>query len=161
MFDAPFILNNTSTNYNSIKWVTTLGNFTTNTINLNYQDEGDYPVKLVATNNFGCKDSIIKTIRVEPIFTFYAPNTFTPNGDKTNDLFFPLGVGWNEDKYTLYIFDRWGEMIFTSSDVRKGWEGKAKNGSDMAQQDVYIWKVELDDVFKKHHSYIGHITLLK
>lgn len=52
-------------------------------------------------------------------------------------------------------------MIFTSSDVRKGWDGKAKNGSDFAKQDVYTWKVELDDIFKKHHSYIGHITLLK
>lgn len=161
ILDAPFVLNNMSSNYNTIKWITTLGNFTTNSISLNYQDEGEYPVTLVATNSFGCKDSITKTIKVEPIFTFYAPNTFTPNGDKINEVFFPLGVGWNEDKYRLYIFDRWGEMIFTSNDVRKGWDGKAKNGSDFAQQDVYTWKVELDDIFKKHHSYIGHITLLK
>jgi hypothetical protein len=52
-------------------------------------------------------------------------------------------------------------MIYTSTNVSVGWDGKAKGGNDIAQQDVYTWKVELNDIFKKHHSYIGHITLLK
>ena len=161
MFDSPFILTNTSLNYNTIKWVTTFGNYTSSSVSLNYENEGQYPVTLIATNNFGCKDSITKIIKVEPIFTFYAPNTFTPNSDNINETFFPLGIGWNEDTYKLYIFDRWGELIYTSNDVRKGWDGKAKKGNEIAEQDVYTWKVELDDIFKNHHSYIGHITLLK
>ena len=162
MFDSPFILTNTSINANSIMWETTQGNYTGNSISLNYDSEGMYPIKLIAINSYGCKDSITKSITVKPLFTFYAPNTFTPNdNDNRNDVFFPLGVGWDESTFKLFIFDRWGEQIYSTNDVRKGWDGKAKNGSDMAQQDVYIWKVDLDDVFKNHHRYIGHVTLLK
>ena len=161
MFDSPFVLTNTSTNANSIKWQTIQGNYTSNSITLNYDTEGIYPIKLIAINSYGCKDSITKSITVKPLFTFYAPNTFTPNNDNINDVFFPQGEGWNESTFKLFIFDRWGEQIYSTNDVRKGWNGKAKNGSDMAQQDVYIWKVDLDDIFKNQHHYIGHITLLK
>lgn len=161
MFDAPFVLSNTSTNYNNIKWVTTLGNFTSNSINLNYQDEGEYPVTLVATNNFGCKDSITKTIKVEPIFTFYAPNTFTPNDNGLNDTFLPMGIGWDPTSYTLLIFDRWGVQIFNTNDVNQGWDATYKGHGEKVQEDVYTWKVDLKDVFHKQHNYIGHVVVLK
>ncbi len=161
MFNAPFVLNNTSTNYNSIKWITTLGNFTSNSINLNYQDEGLYPVTLIATNNFGCKDSITKTIKVEPIFTFYAPNSFTPNDNGLNDTFLPMGTGWDPTSYTLLIFDRWGVQIFNTNDVNQGWDGTYKGLGEIVQVDVYTWKVDLKDVFHKQHNYIGHVTVLK
>ena len=162
MFDSPFVLTNTSINANSIKWETTQGNYTSNTISLNYDNEGLYPITLIAINSFGCIDSITKEITIKPLFTFYAPNTFTPNNnDNINDVFFPLGEGWDESTFKLFIFDRWGEQIYSTNDVKKGWDGKAKNGTDMAQQDVYTWKVDLNDIFKNQHHYIGHVTLLK
>ena len=52
-------------------------------------------------------------------------------------------------------------MIFHGHDLNDMWNGKANGGDDMAQQDVYVWKVKLTDVFGKKHNYIGTVTLVK
>jgi hypothetical protein len=52
-------------------------------------------------------------------------------------------------------------MIFHSDNLDKKWNGKANNGAETAQIDVYVWKVELTDVFNKKHSYIGTVTIVK
>jgi gliding motility-associated-like protein len=122
---------------------------------------GFYPVGLLVTNQFGCIDSTYIMLEVQDDFVFYAPNAFTPDGDGINDTFYPLGVGWDLDSYELMIFDRWGQMIFFSDDKQKGWDGKANHGSEMAQIDVYVWKVKLRDTKGYMHNYIGHVTIVK
>ncbi|MBS1634326.1 MAG: gliding motility-associated C-terminal domain-containing protein [Bacteroidetes bacterium] len=156
-----FQLTNTSGNAAGIQWIAGVVSYTTNNIALTYDAEGIYPVTLIATSDHGCTDQVTKYIKVIPEFTFYAPNTFTPNGDNWNELFLPMGVGWKNETFQLNVFDRWGLLIFQTNDVNKGWDGRMKGSGDVVQQDVYVWKVELDDVFNKHHSYIGHITVLK
>ncbi|MGZ6537908.1 MAG: T9SS type B sorting domain-containing protein [Bacteroidia bacterium] len=110
-------------------------------------------------NSYGCTAYVQHDIVVGPEFTFYIPNAFTPNGDGVNDFFFGTGIGI--DTYDLYIFDRWGNMIFHGHDLNDMWNGKANGGSEIAQQDVYVWKVKLTDVFGKKHNYIGTVTLVK
>jgi gliding motility-associated-like protein len=122
---------------------------------------GFYPVGLLVTNQFGCIDSTYIMLEVQDDFVFYAPNAFTPDGDGINDTFYPLGVGWDLDSYELMIFDRWGQMVFFSDDKQKGWDGKANNGAEMAQIDVYVWKVKLRDTKGYMHNYIGHVTIVK
>jgi len=102
---------------------------------------------------------VIHDVIVKGIFTFYTPNTFTPNEDFINDVFLPIGVGWDPDKYQLEIFDRWGNNCFTTKVVARGWDGRANNGNKTAQIGTYTWKVELTDVFGVSHNYIGRITL--
>lgn len=126
-----------------------------------YSQEGNYLVTLIVTNNDGCIDSVSNEIKIKAAYTFYAPNSFTPNGDHKNDIFLPLGTGWNDSTFELYIFDRWGNQCFSSKDSQQGWDGKANHGKETAEIDTYTWKVELDDVFKKHHSYIGHVTIIR
>ena len=126
-----------------------------------YNSIGQYSVLLIAANSQGCIDSAMYSIDITGIFTFYAPNAFTPNNDLTNNVFLPKGIGWNLDKYKLMIFDRWGNMCFETSEANKGWDGKVNNGSEVAQQDVYVWKVELVDVFNSTHHYIGSVTIIK
>jgi gliding motility-associated-like protein len=104
---------------------------------------------------------MIHDVIVKGIFTFYAPNTFTPNEDRVNDVFIPLGVGWDLEKYELNIFDRWGNNCFNTKDAGKGWDGKVNNGNEPAQIDTYTWKVNLTDVFGKNHKYIGRISIIK
>jgi gliding motility-associated-like protein len=96
---------------------------------------------------------------IGPEFSFFIPNAFTPDGDGDNDLFFGKGKGIIE--YQLMIFDRWGNFIFHADDLDKGWNGKANGGAEIAQQDVYVWKVELTDVFKKKHNFIGTVTIVR
>jgi gliding motility-associated-like protein len=120
---------------------------------------GTYTVQLIVTNRFGCSDSSTAQIVVGSDFDFYIPNCFTPNGDGKNDIFFGYGVGIIQ--YRLQIFDRWGNFIYQSNDLYSGWDGKVQGSSVMCQEDVYVWKVDLMDVFNKKHNYIGHVSLVR
>ena len=56
---------------------------------------------------------------------FYIPTAFTPNGDGKNDQFNPLLLG-NVLSYHFTIYNRWGEKVFESTEVGKGWDGRVK-----------------------------------
>jgi gliding motility-associated-like protein len=118
---------------------------------------GIYQVMQVVTSSNGCTDTAYGEVVIEPDFTFYIPNAFTPNGDGKNDLFFGTGIGI--DKFDLFVFDRWGNMIFHGDELYKMWDGKYKG--NLVQEDVYVWKVVLTDVFRKKHTYIGHVTVIR
>ncbi|MCS7074823.1 MAG: PKD domain-containing protein, partial [Bacteroidia bacterium] len=66
----------------------------------------EFQICLRVENQHGCWDTICKTVKLLPYFTFYIPNTFTPNDDKYNDFFFGKSRGVKE--YQIWIFDRWG-----------------------------------------------------
>ena len=126
---------------------------------------GALQIQLIASTPYGCSDTsqLEVTANADVIF----PNAFTPsiNGSSggeynkealDNDVFFPYTYGVIEFK--LEIFDRWGELIFESFDIKKGWDGYFKGR--LCQQGVYVWKayVKLNNgkVFNKS----GSVTLL-
>lgn len=121
-------------------------------------DTATYTITLLTSTQYGCLDTAYQSVVITPDFTFYIPNAFTPNGDTKNDYFFGTGIGIVV--YDLWIFDRWGNMIFHGDELDDKWDGKANQGDSPAQQDVYIWKVELTDIFDKKHSYRGTVTLV-
>ncbi len=119
-----------------------------------------YNTNLIVENQYGCRDTAYLKVEITPEFSFYIPNAFTPNnGDGVNDYFSGIGIGI--EKYEMWIFDRWGEMIFYTDDIKKGWNGKVQGKTQECKQDVYVWKVKLKDVLGKKHDYIGHVTLLR
>jgi gliding motility-associated-like protein len=125
-----------------------------------YQAVGTYPVLLVVTSNFGCIDSVTKFIKIDDEFMLYVPNAFSPNFDGTNDTFFAKGEGVKEFK--MYIFDRWGNQIFFSDDILKGWDGRyLSKGHDIVQEDVYIWKIECKTTKGEAKMLKGHVSLIK
>lgn len=128
--------------------------------NHSYATTGIYNVHLVATSDKGCKDTAMVPIEIKPDFAIYIPNTFTPDGNGTNDFFFPLGVGINEDNYRMDIFDRWGENIFTSNNFRKGWDGSVKGGK-LAPQGVYVYKLLIYDLQGNKYPFVGHVTVIR
>ncbi len=119
----------------------------------------NYLVTLIVKNSDGCIDTVEHDIFIGPEFTFYIPNVFTPNGDGINDYFFGSGIGII--KYNLWIFNRWGDLIFNARDINQKWDGIANDGENKAQIDVYIWKVKLTDVFNKTHYYIGTVSIVE
>ena len=120
----------------------------------------DYVSYLIVSNQYGCKDTAVAKVELQPDFVFYIPNAFTPeNQDGLNDVFTGNGIGIA--KYEMWIFDRWGSSIYYSDDIRKGWNGKVQSKEKDCPQDVYIWKVKLVDVLGKKHDYVGHVTLVK
>jgi gliding motility-associated-like protein len=115
---------------------------------------------LIATNQYGCKDFITKVITIDPEFHLYIPNVFTPDGNGLNDVFQPKGIGINENDYKMLIFDRWGELIFESDNLHKGWDGSVKGSQGKATQDIYVYKIYVKDLKGKRHEFVGHVTCL-
>lgn len=122
-------------------------------------DTGTYTIGLITSTQYGCYDTAYQTVIIGPDYVFYIPNAFTPNADGFNDYFFGKGIGIIV--YDLWILDRWGNLIFHGNDLNDKWDGKANEGRDLAQMDVFVWKVELTDVFHKKHNYLGTVTLVK
>ncbi len=126
-----------------------------------YSDVGENSVTLIVTNQFGCMDTTTRQIEIVDDFVFYAPNAFTPDGDGRNDIFIPKGIGFDLKSFNMMIFDRWGNLIYSTEDFEKGWDGRANHGAEIAQMDVYVWKVELKDDENRKHKYIGHVSIIK
>ncbi|MDP1747275.1 MAG: gliding motility-associated C-terminal domain-containing protein, partial [Bacteroidota bacterium] len=124
-----------------------------------YQNTGTYTITLITSTIYNCIDTAYETIIIEPEFEFYIPNAFTPNGDEKNDSFSPKGVFIKE--YEMMIFDRWGNLIFFSDDINKGWDGKINRGTEIALQDVYVYSIRVIDFKKEEYLYKGIVTLLR
>lgn len=117
-----------------------------------------YPIQIV-TNEFGCSDTSRQKVYIEP-FMVYIPNTFTPDGDEFNNEFnaiFALEiVDWKFD-----VYNRWGQLIFTSTDPNRGWDGKY-NGA-MMQDGLYLYKLHFEscEITNAIHDLTGHVNLLR
>lgn len=91
----------------------------------------------------------------------YIPNAFTPNDDNVNDIFLPLSNEHIND-YEFRVFNRWGDLLFMTNDIGKGWNGKVNNKT--VQVDVYVYKITYsytspyDGLVKEEK--IGRVTLL-
>ncbi len=133
-----------------------------------YQDTGTFLVTTIATNQYKCTDTNTLIIVVEPFYSFDIPNAFTPNPDGgnggaydpsslLNNIFYPTTEFVK--KYKMQIFNRWGELIFETNNINIGWDGYYKGV--LAQQDVYIWKIEITYIDNKSFSKVGDITLIR
>ena len=154
---------NHSTNATSYKWSFEDGsksNTNANPIHDFPSEANIYFVKLTASNN-NCSDDTIVPITIVETPIIYVPNSFTPNGDEINNTFFPvIAGGIANENYTLYIFNRWGELIFESHNKDYGWDGTYNN--KMCMPDTYIWKIEFkESTGNKLKKYmVGHVNLV-
>ncbi|MCX8080042.1 MAG: gliding motility-associated C-terminal domain-containing protein [Bacteroidia bacterium] len=163
ILDPTVQLFNTSLGASSFSWSVYGGNtYQSNLTNpIFYLDlVGTHTVVLEVKNVYGCYDFIHKLIHVEPEFHIYIPNTFTPNDDNINDVFFPKGIGISETGYKMLIFNRWGELIFESRDFKKGWDGTGRDG-EKVKQDVYVYKIYVKDLKGKEHEFTGHVNCIR
>ena len=125
----------------------------------NYPAPGNYTIQMIAVSNHGCKDSISMTVMVNDEFTFYAPNYFSPDGDGINDVFKVFGYGIDNSYFKLYIYDRWGEIIFISTDIEEGWNGYV--GSKMSQNGTYTWLVNFKKISGVSVTKYGAANLIR
>jgi gliding motility-associated-like protein len=122
-----------------------------------FKDAGLYPVAMVVSNKYGCTDSVVRVIEVEVDFTFYVPNSFTPNNDNLNENFQPVIRGLRS--YDLQIFDRWGAMIFSSNVLENSWDGTFKGRA--CKSDTYVWKITIVTNKGEQKKYTGHVMLYR
>jgi gliding motility-associated-like protein len=116
-------------------------------------------VVLSVYNQFGCRDTIVSRVIVQPEFTFYIPNSFTPDGDNLNETF--SGKGEEVLEYEMIIFNRWGNIVFRTTDIQIPWNGSQDNSSELAAQDVYVYTISIIDSNKRKHFYKGTVTLVR
>jgi gliding motility-associated-like protein len=156
----------TDSSLNASSWLWSFGDVLNSSSTLqnptfSYSDPTCYEVVLAVSTINGCTDTATKEICIGPEVTIFVPNAFTPNGDGNNDVFQPVGLGIDPDHYEMWIFDRWGNMIFHTTDWNKGWNGKVEDGSDICQIDTYVWKIKAKDVIGDAHNLIGKVSLIK
>ncbi len=137
-----------------------------------YTVEGLYDVKLIAYSSQMCTDSILKSEEVEVSGAGYIkyPNAFIPSDespsdgsypipDDMNNVFHPVWFGVKE--YDLWIFNRWGEQLFHSTDVNVGWNGRYANEGKELGQDVYFWKAKGKFENNTPFKIAGDVTLIR
>lgn len=86
------------------------------------------------------------------------PNAFTPNRDGTNDLFKPIYFGVRELKH-FRVFNRWGEMMFETSNMQEGWDGYFK-GQIASHNDVFVYEVKVVLFGGEEKEFIGKVLLI-
>ena len=144
-------------------WLWNFGDFLNSTSLLRnplfaYSVTGSYTVNLLVSNNEGCTDSVLHTIIIEPEFTLYIPNSFTPDNDGLNDFFAPQGTEF--DSFEMEIYNRWGERVYHTKEIDRPWDGGVKNGDEI-QEGVYVYKILVKDFKAEIHYYVGNVTLIR
>jgi gliding motility-associated-like protein len=123
------------------------------------QTIADYDVMLVAIDTNGCTDTLIQTFIQREVIRLNVPNAFTAGEDGKNDAFKPVFSSPDLIKiYQLNIFNRWGEIIFSTNNQYDAWDGTYKGKS--CQTGAYTWTIEYTDYLNVANSVHGHVVLL-
>lgn len=120
----------------------------------------DYLVTLTVENQYGCQDSVAKEVSVVSDVLFFAPNTFTPDGDKFNETWRVFIDGIDIYNFNLTIYNRWGEIVWESQNPDGEWNGTY--GGEVVPEGTYIWYLRVGDGFTdQQYEYRGHVNVLK
>jgi gliding motility-associated-like protein len=133
-----------------------------------FLEVGTFEVELYVEDAYGCSDMASGTITINPVYDVTVPNAFTPNanggggggwipGDLSNDVFYPFARF--VDEFRMRIFNRWGELIFESTDIRQGWDGYYRG--QLSPQDVYVVQTWVQFVDGKEVVKLTDLTLFR
>lgn len=124
-----------------------------------FPDSGNFNVTQILRNEFGCMDSSTQVVRVDLGYKVYIPSAFTPNNDGLNDRFRIYGEDIKECE--ILIYNRWGELLYTSYDMENGWDGTIKANDRIVQGGAYVYAISLKDRFGNKFDYSGTVTVLR
>ena len=93
-------------------------------------------------------------------YNLYIPNSFTPFSidDNLNETFKAYGIGIKTFK--MEIYNRWGQRIFSSDSIDKGWDGTSEDGNQV-QVGIYLYSIESENIYGEIFKYQGQIKLLR
>lgn len=127
-----------------------------------------YPVAVInrdtryivtARTAIGCESSDTVYVKAYKGPDIYVPNAFSPNNDGLNDILHPVPIGMREFHF-FRLFNRFGEMIFSTTDPRRGWDGKIK-GTPQNPATTFVWIAEGIDYTGKLVVRKGMVTIVK
>jgi gliding motility-associated-like protein len=124
-----------------------------------YTDTGLYTIQLIATSSQGCVDTFYNKVKVKGDFSFWVPNAFTPNDDLYNESFTGYGIGIERAEF--WIYDRWGNVVFMSDDLSRGWDGTYFNKGDQCPEAVYVYLFKVYNGEPVPKEYTGRVSLVR
>lgn len=144
---APYLLSNNGLTYANGSTITGLN---------------DGPLTFLIINKDGCiTDSLTTHLKLQlspECDTFFMPNAFTPNGDGKNDFLRPIHSPYLKN-YTLAVYNRWGQLVYSGRDFLKGWDGRA-NGQPLPAG-VYAWTVQYENFQSQKRALRGVVMLIR
>ncbi|MBL7942566.1 MAG: gliding motility-associated C-terminal domain-containing protein [Flavobacteriales bacterium] len=127
------------------------------------QDAGGvYPIYLLVTDEHNCTDEVIGVVVINNLFQVYIPNSFTPNGDNINDVWMVHGSDLDPENFLIQVFNRWGDVVFESTDPGQAWTGENDLGEYFVPDGVYIWRCEISSLSTTEKKELtGTVTLFR
>jgi len=150
--DTQLIVEVDNPNYNFVEW-----NNGSNELPLIINEDGLYILEM--NNLCGSSTDSINVSIYNCDCSFYLPNSFSPNGDGVNDFFHIIGICDDLINYELKIYNRWGELIFESSNHLESWNGKFKDYN--VPDGVYIYQLRYENSIAIFDQITGHINLIR
>ena len=120
---------------------------------------GTFHVNMITTSLYGCVDSTGVDIYVSNELAVYPPTAFTPNHDNLNETFKVIVDGVDIETYTMSIHNRWGEIVFNSSNYEDEWDGRYQEAE--CPEGAYIWVITFIDFYGNEHTQTGSVSLIR
>ncbi len=119
-----------------------------------------YPVMLIVESQEGCIDTVEKVLFVNSAILFFAPNTFTPDGDEFNQSWKFYISGIDEYNFELLLYNRWGELIWETHDVNSTWDGTYHG--EVVPSGSYVWVARVKDLYTdSKKEFNGSVNVLR
>ena len=159
-------------NANVVEWFWTFNTF--NPLGYSYEQDptfqfpmaegGIYPVQLQITDANGCVNVVNRQIEIQSMFNLFIPTSFTPNNDGYNDAFFVEGTDIDPDRFEFEIWNRWGELIWSTTDPTDAWYGQVgEEGQHYVPNGPYSYRIEVhsleEESFRK--EVFGVVTIIR
>ena len=118
--------------------------------------KGQYSLQV--SNSCGTHSASVNIRYIRCAEEILVPSAFTPNKDGLNDVFRPIQDA-SIKQFRMKIYNRWGQIVFSSSDISKGWDGTINK----IQQSIgaYVWVIEYTSKTEKHYTIKGTVTLIR
>ena len=122
---------------------------------------GEYQYRIQVIENASAPESVLSNITViEREAEIFIPNAFKPNSQITeNRIFQPVFLYFTPQDYSLFVFNRWGEQIFSTDDVNTGWDGMVR--SREAPAGIYTYVISYKDSSGRNHERKGALMLVR
>ncbi len=127
------------------------------TISYAFGGAGNTTITLHVSNAFGCTDSLAKILCILPDEPVFIPDIFSPNDDGRNDILYVRGIGFEKMEFSIY--NRWGEEVFYSNNIAKGWDGNWRGRPALSGSYFYSFKTTVGGSTKI--EMVGEIALIR
>lgn len=142
LYLAPTNFQNESIQADSAVWsISNWGSYFEDSPIVDFKDlPGKYNVCLEVWNENGCYDKSCQEYIIEDYGTAYIPSAFTPNNDGLNDFFFIQGDNINPERFELQVYNRWGEVVFETTNPEEKWDGSIPNSDFYANDNIFVYR---------------------